>query len=427
MSRRPLVPAILFLYVVSHALDSPLRWSLSSVGLAPLIYIRDLGLIAVIGLALSFDIQQRRHCVPKIALLGVTMGYGLIAIYNGLPAGQMLFGFKVWLPFLAAYCALDSGMMDAGDWRKPAMALLLITVAGLALNYFWRPPWTGMTIEVAGADVVGNREWTTYGVRRLSGFARSSYDAAMLLLLLGVYLLSALRSITSQFWVTILVGVGIGLTTSKGALGSFLIIAMVLPLFWSGEQHDSRRTWLIRSLVMLFGGLGLLAPLWSISSIAPQFQTGSVEQKILASLVARGWETWPQAFSLLSEGQWIVGRGLGGIGVAQSLFEPSRANPADNFGVYLIVTAGIVGVAFYFYLMTWALPKETTTTEGRLRAMTLLVIFGYGVTASIIENALFALALGLVLRAAQRGHPVEHIASAPVGESAGPRRPVAVP
>lgn len=399
MTGRLLVPAILLLYVVSHALDSPVRWMLSSVGLAPLIYVRDLGLILIIAVSLFVDIEQRRHCVPKLALIATTMVYGLVSIHNGLKPGQMLFGFKVWLPLLTAYCALDSGLLGNVNWRRFAFGMLAISVAGLVLNYYWRPPWIGMTLEVAGADVVGNREWTTYGVKRLSGFARSSYDAAMLMLLTAVYLLSVIRSKASHFLVIAVAGLGIAMTTSKGAMASFLIVIAILPLLWFTEVPDARRTWLIRLLVLFFAGLGILAPLWSIGSIAPHFQAGSMEQKMLASLVARGWETWPSAFALLSDGQWLTGRGLGGIGVAQSIFEPAYANPADNFGVYLIVTAGAAGVALYLYLMCCAMPRETTSSQGRMRALALLAIFCYGVTASIVENALFGLALGFILRA----------------------------
>lgn len=403
MFAKRLVPTLLLLYVGSQALDSPLRWILSSVGLAPLIYLRDGALLLVVALSVFADFEQRRHCIPKLALLVGFTTLACIALLNDLPAGQMLFGLKVWLPFIAAYCALDSGLLDTDQWRKPAIALLVITLVGLVLNYYWRPPWIGLTLEVAGADVVGNREWTTYGIRRLSGFARSSYDAAMLLLLLSVYLLSVTRALLGHLLIAAAIGGGIALTTSKGALGSFMMVAALVPTLSSGLGMARLAGPLCRLMTLGFALMGLLAPFWSAVSSAPEFQAGSLAQKIMASMVARGWETWPSAFALLTgDLQLVFGRGLGGIGVAQGLFESSVANPADNFAVYLYVTGGLLGVLFYVALATWAFPRRMETAAERMQGLALLATFCYGVTAGIVENALFAITLGLVMRGAVR-------------------------
>jgi hypothetical protein len=68
--------------------------------------------------------------------------------------------------------------------------LLICAIIGVVINYFLEFPWEGLEYRLGGMDIEGVRSWMELiGVKRLSGFARSSYDAAVQILLLVIFLI----------------------------------------------------------------------------------------------------------------------------------------------------------------------------------------------------------------------------------------------
>jgi len=384
----------IFVYVTTLGVDAVLRWMLSKVSADPLIYLRDLLLISAAGFSAWYAVRQRvdsRHIAALWWGLLLLMGIGLTA---GLPIAQVLFGLKVWIPFAVGFMLVDSGAIAALNRPRMWAALWLLLCAGIVWNHYTRFPWSGLMIQLGDTAVQANREWTTYGVRRLSGFSRSSYDGAILVLLLHIYLSHYCESFSRKVALCAISAGTLYLTTSKGAIGAFLCtlpLAVVLPYVRS-------RVSLIRfpliAIILVAALIGALAPIFSAQMAAPTFARGSVEAKLFESLVDRGWTTWPSAFALLNDWQWITGRGLGGIGSAQGQFEPLLASPADNFFVFLYVTGGIFGVAFYLFLAILVFRLSMANAAERMAFTYLVAIFTYGLTASLIDNAIFAMAVG---------------------------------
>jgi hypothetical protein len=118
-----------------------------------------------------------------------------------------------------------------------------------------------------------------------------------------------------------------------------------------------------------------------------------------SSFAERATQTWPDAFELQGRGgNRVLGRGLGGIGVAQKFFEPANYNPGDNFFIYLWVAFGAFGVAFLGFLLSQALrtpiPMEKNAKAGLIVAGSFLAV---GLTLNGVESAISSLFLGMAL------------------------------
>lgn len=400
---RPTVSLLLVAYVLSQAFDSVLRWVLNLVGLDPLIYLRDAGLALAILLCGLVLVHERRDLMQLFGWLW-WLGAGVcISLYSGLSAPQILFGLKVWLPLFAGFLLLAAGALPALHRPRAWATLWAIVCTGVLVNFVYRYPWTGLAVQVGDVDVSANREWTAGGVQRLSGFSRSSYDAAILILVLYVYLIVSLGSRWVRLGLIAVSGLAIALTTSKGAMGAFLGTLLLLPFLGAGRRHRFL-VYAPLTLAVLAAALPWMASYVPFAHLRP----GSTEYWLLASFMTRLLYTWPDALGLLSGWQWLTGRGIGGIGVAQTYFEPVLANPADNLFVYLYVTAGAAGLAFYAYCATAARKLDLTLPVHRMAYLLLCCAFAYGLTVNLIESALFALAFGAGAAFLMRIGPAAH-------------------
>jgi hypothetical protein len=389
---------LIVLYILSQAFDSVVRWVFDMAGVGALIYARDLGLVLAIFLFCALLARDRRDVVPTFCLLTCFVLSMCVALCSGLGVPQMLFGLKVWLPFVCAFLLVETGSAEQLDAPKAWCTLWAILCGGIFVNYFYRFPWIGLTVQIGDVDISANREWTALGVQRLSGFSRTSVDAATMILLLYIYLVVVLRGTLSRIVVIVFSGAAIALTTSKGAVGVFVGTVLLLPVLTLTRTTAPRLKGLLVGGLIAIAAIGAIAPLLSMQIPFPRLRVGSTEAWLFGSLLARAWDTWPGALDLLSS-QWqlVMGRGIGGIGAAQGIFEPARLNTADNLFVYLYVTGGVLGAALYGFYACASFRLDLEKSVHRIGYLTLFCVLGYGVPASIIESATFALALGGLL------------------------------
>jgi hypothetical protein len=118
------------------------------------------------------------------------------------------------------------------------------------------------------------------------------------------------------------------------------------------------------------------------------------------SFMERILDMWPKAFGLMDyAGQALWGRGTGGIGTAQTYGEPLLINAADNLFVYLIVSFGILGVAyvavFLVKLLSYTQGLPSTDLMFRCVRGWAVVWLTYGLTANMIEEAAINLPAGV--------------------------------
>jgi hypothetical protein len=395
---KKLAVTLVVLYILSQAFDSVARWVLDKAGLGALIYARDFGLALAIFLFCALLARDRKDVVRTFWLL-ICFALGMcVALASGLGVPQILFGLKVWLPFVCAFLLVETGAAAQLDAPRAWCALWAILCAGVFVNYFYRFPWIGLTVQIGDADISANREWTALGVQRLSGFSRTSVDAATIILLLYIYLVVTLKGAVSRIAVILVSGAAIMLTTSKGAAGAFFGSVLLLPMLTLARSSAPRLKGVLASGLIAIAAIGAIAPLVSVQIPFPRLKAGTTESWLFGSLLARAWDTWPAALDLLSS-QWqlVSGRGIGGIGAAQGLFEAARMNTADNLFVYLYVTAGVFGAALYGFYACASFRLQLAKPAHRMAYLVLFSVLGYGLTANIIESATFALALGGLL------------------------------
>jgi hypothetical protein len=96
----------------------------------------------------------------------------------------------------------------------------------------------------------------------------------------------------------------------------------------------------------------------------------------------------------------LLGRGLGGIGVPVSIFEPALANAGDNVFVYSYVLVGVFAIPIFVLGIAILLKLSGMSKREDLQDMLLLavIINWYGGVSNILEHAVLALAMGVVCR-----------------------------
>ena len=98
-------------------------------------------------------------------------------------------------------------------------------------------------------------------------------------------------------------------------------------------------------------------------------------------------------------GSVLFGRGLGGIGTAQSYFEPDLFNAGDNVYMYWFVVYGALAFPGFLLLLARSLRlKPWRGPEERLLYCLTLATVVYGMTTNVVENAFFALVCGSCVR-----------------------------
>jgi hypothetical protein len=392
-----LMLAIVVLYVLSQAFDSVVRWGLDVAGAGFLIYVRDFSLVLAVPICCSLLVRNRQDIAKTFWLLSCFAFATCVALCTALAPPQILFGLKVWLPLLCGFLIVEAGICAQLDLRRGWFALWAVLCLGIFVNYFYRFPWIGLTTQIGEVAVSANREWSAAGVQRLSGFSRSSYDGAILILLLYLYLIVLAKSWLTRVTLVIFSGAAITLTTSKGVMAAFLATTLLLPLLAAKFRSDGRIKGLLMAGLIGIAALGALAPLLALQIPFPRIKEGTPEAMVFGSLLSRAWDTWPRALSLVSDWQLFTGRGLGGIGSAQALFEPVQLSTADNLFVYLYVTAGVLGGLLYALNACASYRLQLANPFHRIALLWLFDLYLYGLTTNIVESALMAMVMGGLL------------------------------
>lgn len=394
LSRFALVALCLFLAV--KALEGPTRFALMSAGVGWAIYAPTFLLLVVV---LVRGLLVMRTWRASRVMLGVTLallaasGLGMVLIGN--PA-QVLFGIYVWVPFLFG-AALAPEIVPHLRRLYCFFALLwLVSVSGVFLNHFLDWPWAGFKYEVGGISIEGVRKWSTFGIERLAGFARASFEVAIIIFILSLLLLVYGKSRWTKPAVWLIGGGAIVLTTTKGIMAAYLAVTLLLLVRpWTPAFILRAAPYVVAMVVMAF-------PLYSWTQDISLNLKNEIDRLLLASFEDRLTRVWPAAYELVFQhGAGPVGRGVGGIGAAQDRFEKTLYNPADNLFVYLF---GIVGYLAVILMLLIAY-RVSRFAGGRQGEATFFYLLGmgiliYGLTTNVVESAYMGMFLGIVLRSA---------------------------
>ena len=398
-----LILPVSVLYLGSFTLDSPLRWGLNLVKLAPLIYLRDA--LILLFIFFEFFLALKRHKINRylglaVLLIGFHFTIGLISFRN---VPQSLFGLKVFLPFfLGVIAAIRLSRANKISQIQIEFGVLWgISLLGIALEAMKVPmPWKGFSVEVGDIVIQGNRSWTAAGIDRLSGFARASYDTSIFLLLFSISFIYRVRPILR--WVIILLSlIGIVATTTKvtvlatiGCMGIMLLLSFRLPMR--------------RAIWSLFGVITLCFTVLPPILLRPDVINISLDDPVIAfsfaSFMDRIQNTWPDGFALLKLTPLpFLGRGIGGIGVAQSYFETGIFNPGDNLFVYLWVATGFLSILYFAWMLMASLRESGPIGEQRTRFAFFGTTFILGAAMNTLESssAFFLIGFWLIIGTAK--------------------------
>lgn len=399
-------------FVLAALLTGPMRWSLTLAHLAPLIYLPNL--LVLIGIGWQFLDETHRTGLSPLRLIGVVViGHALVVGLLFLPPVQVGMGAYTLLPFWFGLCG---GALLLRSWpRIGAIApwLWLIATSGVLVNAAVDYPWEGFGYSVGDVDIEASREWQeTGGGKRLAGLARSSFDAAAQIQILAILAVLHLDRVWLRVPLWFASVVAIWLTTSKGVINVFLVLSPVVLL----RQHLPQL--LLRPLPLAFGLVALLLP---IAPLLFHFES-TVNDAALANLLFSFYDRlnsmWPQAWDLIHlRGNPLFGRGIGGLGTAQSYFEPDLFNAGDNLFMYWFVVFGWIALPGFLLLLarTLRLRPFRAPTEGGVYCLVLATIV-YGMTTNVVENGMFAMVCGFCVR--QLATPSALAAAAPGGAAA---------
>jgi hypothetical protein len=115
------------------------------------------------------------------------------------------------------------------------------------------------------------------------------------------------------------------------------------------------------------------------------------------SLIDRIQRTWPDAFHLFAQsGNYIVGRGIGGIGMPQLSEEPFWYTYGDNLFVYVLITGGLFLTAPLFAAFFRSQRAIFTARPAYFEMLALMnfCVLGMGLMSGVIEGAVSGMLIG---------------------------------
>jgi hypothetical protein len=384
---------VAFGMAMTYLFEGPARYVLMLAHVPTLIYLRDVAAFTLVAFAVSSWLGGERRLFPLVVAVYVLFLHLFCGVLTLPSAVQPLLGLKVFFTFLFGMAAAGAIAERTQVLPKLALAAFIASVCGVAMDVVIDFPWAGEAYESAIGTVQISREWSSGGIPRLAGFARASFDAASILLVLIVPLLASRWNVLfrAMLWVTAFVT--IWLTTSKGAL-----LALIAVAVWAVLESGAATKRLVLPWIAGFASICLAMPI-----LATQFGFGVRRSEVaswLSSFLERIDFMWPDALAIwFTHGNLFTGRGLGGIGFAQGAAEWWRYNAADNLMIYLLVSFGLFAIVYAggFLLSlrrTFAADPSLEFLARCVRGWA-LVVFSYGCTSNMVEQPLMNMVIGL--------------------------------
>lgn len=384
------------LFMAMQLSGGVVRWVLDMVGAAPLTYIPNLmmALCIVFALWLAVAYQQlSASALLLMALIGLSLTVGVI---NTGQLPQPIFGLWVLLPFLFGLCCAPGMMLN--QHHRPAVLIALFGIASLGVLFHSviEYPWVGVSYQVGGVELEGAREWTTTGgAQRLSGLARSSFDVAGQIVVAAGLLSLRLSSLGVRLLLWGVCVAAVSLSTSKGILLALLMTVV------ASEAIIRRNSVVLMSTFTLGIAWLIVPPMMGWTMDWSNESRTDLNNPLYGSFIDRMNDMWPRSLELAHEhGIAFLGRGLGGIGVPLSIFEPDLSNAGDNVFVYCYVLLGVLSIPLFVIGFVQVIKACWQLQAIDVRDMLVLAVIvnWYGGVSNILEHAVLALAMGVVCR-----------------------------
>lgn len=404
------------IWVIIYTFEAFFRYVLNLMHLSPLIYFKTvvLFMVIIIGIIKVFQtLIISRNLLLIICMILIGMVFGII---NDLQLAQIFFGLNIISPLLAGFIYIYFGEFKSKTFVTLYRILTPFIVGGLVLDLFLDLPWNGLVYSIGEYEVVGNRDWTSYSVERLSGFQRASFESATLIYLLIVLYLAHnevnnyKNKLLLKVYDTVLFFIsvyGIYLTTSKTVyLAIILLPVFLLPLkiykIVNNRIGEKLISVFIKLSLIFLLGFGLVPPLLSFTNLDFTskliLSDSFLSQYLFSSYFTRLDYVWPEALNIMNNSNFtLFGRGLGGLGASQKQFEQEIANPVDNFYLFLIVNFGVMGIYVIYKLIKGIICLNLKEQYNIYLYVLLIVLFSFGGTLTVLESGMLTLVIGILL------------------------------
>jgi hypothetical protein len=376
-------------YILIYAFEGVVRYGLYSVGHDDAILLRDLLMVAPLGLLFAAQaLRGRLH--PAFAVFAAVIAvHGVIAIFNLGSYVPAIYGAKLLINILFGFLAARE-LLNPGPRTMTILVLIWVaSITGVVLDKFvYTFPWMGLETHIGGIKVDVSRGWDIDDSfdKRAAGFTRSSISAAMLLPILATIIAPRIRSVVLRFLMLAITVGAVFLTTQKGSVIAIAAVTVILCApRWSWYS-------LLCFACVMFALLDVALPVLTAGLLMPQ----SAGVFSFASFAMRITLTWPEAWTwIANHNVFPFGVGLGGIGGAQRFYATNFFNPSDNLFVYLYANFGVLGLAYLGWTAALGPRVPRLARPEALQALAVLAfILGYGAALSILEDQMAALFVG---------------------------------
>lgn len=415
---------VLLLFITTEVFGGALRYYFAEAGVSWLIYVPKLMIVLLVLVASVTEIYRTGIGGPIVVSLMLLLLFSLVGVYYTGNIIQVAFGLYVLLPLLLGLMA-EPAFTRFGSRLIPYVTLLWLCAAGgVIYDFFVDTPWSGYAFELSGTEVSSSRQWWAYGgIERVAGFSRASFDVAgqLLFLALPIMLLRRGWFLKSLIWIA--TGVLIVLTTTKKTVGVYALFTVLLPVMSLYITPRKIKRAVARFLPWVMVAVGIALPV-SVLLLDYAFNLQSEWVRfVFNSFEDRLTQMWPDAFHLVfHEGSPIFGRGIGGIGAAQSYFEPVLFNAADNLYLYLYAVFGIFSLPIIgHYTLNVARLKPNQSSWVLLIWFWAISVLMNGWAANGIEGGFTSVLLGITYAYVLRRRP--EMLSATRGHIASPNLP----
>lgn len=372
------------LYILSLILEGPIRYILYLGGGQYILYSRDLFIALCI---ICYLLHAAREFVIDRLLLVIIIIFifhSIISLYYVGNISMILFAWKVYFPLFFGILFGQLFFINLRLTVKYFTILCIVAIVGVFVNYYKTFPWEGLEYTLFGFDIEAVRFWTAWEFKRVSGFARTSFDSAIQILLLAIFLICYLKNKSLKLLLWLLAGSAILLTTTKGVILAYLVTSLLIIIIRYIPNYFN----IYQKVLFVLIGIVIILPLFSVQSLG----VGNIPL-LFKSLYERMIISWPDVFKLVQEnGNILLGRGLGGMGTSQLYFEIQKYNPGDNIFLFFYANFGILGAGYLLYLSIIGQSIDLNTEL--YYYLFIISFFIYGITTTCTENAMFNFFLG---------------------------------
>ena len=386
---------LLALFFAAETVAGPLRYCFSRVGHPEANYLfKGLLLMGLLLYVINRILSTQRVNIPLILLGAILLLWGLYGYVNTVNIYQVAFGFWSLVPLIAGVVLGNEVIERWPHWKTFIFLLWGIQVAGVILNAFTHYPWEGTVFSIGGMELRNAKLWYGLGVRRLAGFGRSSAVVSDELVIFAVLLLGMLGKQRTTFvgiWSVSLLAVL--LTTSKTGIVVLLAIGLLWVLW---ETSPRLGKLLLTVLILVIGLILIIIPI--IAFVSYQVTQPFESTSLLHSVLIRFTSTWPTVFEfVIEQGNPLLGIGVGGIGTAQKLYNPSFPSITDNLVVYLYASFGLIGPMLVLFCVLSSFYRQYRNRYSFTEGLLAFVIFSMGITSNVIESPFAAFVFGVLL------------------------------